>query len=296
MAHSRSLQGQNLYVEQQWRHGFRWCREVNQKIDAGHLHILSPRLVSHSWCGSEECNAKTNWICRPQSSRSVSHSAESPTQIPPKSPWYPARSHTHCSPAYLLKPANIRSLLQGSLPPPCFMSVLKFTISLSALVFSPRLPLSHCHCPPPTFLALSLSFHPPLSDWTLNYINSNMSEAARVCRCHPAFVPTPQRQIPAWCLLRRVRESELILCHPSIRSPPSPWLMRRPRATSWSGSPGTPRLTSWSTSGSSAWPTDRSVRPPLTVTGPGCGCSKHLRRKNIKYWHLSETRAFTATG
>lgn len=125
-------------------------------------HPLFP-IVSLGCCGSGEYNAKTNWICRSQSLCSVSYCAKPPPQIPPKSQRYPALSHTYCSVAYLLKPANIRSLLHGPFLPSCFMRVLKFTISLllsppaaslSVIVTASFLPL----------LALFLSFLLPHGD------------------------------------------------------------------------------------------------------------------------------------
>lgn len=93
-------------------------KEKKSVPDTLYFTSSSPSAAAAAAVGSEECNAKTNWICRPQSMCSVSQRAKSPPQIPAKSQRFPALSHTYCSVAYLVKPANIRSLLQGPSYPP----------------------------------------------------------------------------------------------------------------------------------------------------------------------------------
>lgn len=161
----RMLQDWNLDVAHNHRKKqFQRCFQKRKKKNRcqAESHPLFP-IVSLGCCGSGEYNAKTNWICRSQSLCSVSYCAKPPPQIPPKSQRYPALSHTYCSVAYLLKPANIRSLLHGPFLPSCFMRVLKFTISLllsppaaslSVIVTASFLPL----------LALFLSFLLPHGD------------------------------------------------------------------------------------------------------------------------------------
>lgn len=111
----------------------RMLRDGNLDIAHHHTYTLTVRGVKEiiseaaasfflslsflSCCGSREYNTRTSWICRPQSLCSASHGAMAPPQIPPRSQGYPALSHTYCSVAYLVKPANIRSLLQGPFYP-----------------------------------------------------------------------------------------------------------------------------------------------------------------------------------
>lgn len=93
-----------------------------------------------------------------------------PLQIPPKSQRFPALSHTYCSVAYLVKPANIRSLLRGPFQPAILWQSWNSVFLLS------RRSLRQCHrffFPSPCHFCLS--FLPPHSDWMLNHINSHMS-------------------------------------------------------------------------------------------------------------------------
>lgn len=111
---------------------------------------------------------------------SVSHSAKAQTHIPPKSQGFRALSHTYRSVAYLVKPANIGSLLQRPFFPFCFMTVLKFTISLSLIVSPLYLPLHNCHH---SFFLLSLPFfclfslHPVIECWIISVV---------ICLAYPA--------------------------------------------------------------------------------------------------------------
>ena len=183
--HTRALVKKRCKKKKQWR-----------KINGRHSHILFPLLVSLSRGGSGECNTKTNWICRPQSSCSVSHSAKSPLQIPPKSQRYPALSHTYCSVAYLVKTSQYKIFITGTSPPPYFMSLLK--IGLSPRVCSPRLlPLSLSLPLFSPLLAPFLSFLLPRLDWMPNHMNSDMSRVPRVWHFHHVFVLLPPRRIPA---------------------------------------------------------------------------------------------------
>lgn len=189
---------------------------------------------------------------------SVSHSAKSSPQIPPKSLRFPALSHTYCSVAYLVKPANIRSLLQGPFYPPThFMSVLKFAITPSLLLS----PLPGCLSITVTtsflpLFALFLSFLLPHGDWMLNYINSAMSSLL-LCLALSSCLCTDAIKTNSCTFIVQGAWNEPPLFYPPIspRFQLSHWLTRPRRVTSWNANLGTPKQTSWSTSVSSAWPT-----------------------------------------
>jgi len=218
-----------------------------KKINVRHtfIHIPSP-LIPCYCCGSEECNTKTNWIYRLQRMCTVSSSAKFQPQILPKSQRFPSLSQTYCSVSYLVKPANIRSLLQRPFyPPVLWMSWNSLSVS------SPHLLLCHCR----RFLFLfprPFSFFSTSSLWLIDYIISDVSTL--VWGCHHAFVLMPQRQIPANLLYR---ELTLFRSSHSFRFQLSHWLMRQRRATSWNVNRETPEPTSWSMNASSAWHTDR---------------------------------------
>ncbi len=205
VAYLRMFAGWNLDVAHNscWNAHFQRCE--TEKVGARHNHIPLPLLVFLRCCGSGECNTKTNWICQPQSLCSVSHSAKSPPQIPPKSHRYAALSHTYCSVAYPLKPANIRSLLQGPFCLPILW--VPWNSQSVSLLLSP-LPASLFVTVTASFfplLALFLSFLLSRCDWMLNCINSDLSRVPSVWLCHHAFVLLPQRQISAH-LLNKVHE------------------------------------------------------------------------------------------
>lgn len=118
-----------------------------------------------------------------------------------KSQRFPTLSHTYCSAAYLVIPANIRSLLRRDLSTLLFYECLEIHYKsrppLSHLPASLSVTVTASHSLPLPFLSVVLL---PNSDGVLNYINSDMSGLPYVLHCHGVFVPVPQRQIPAHLL------------------------------------------------------------------------------------------------